>query len=81
MDEKETENMVLIVDSQRCKIFCPMIKEFCREDCECYEKSMIRYTGNGDEENPPVDKDWIVRNGKCKSFSLKGPDQFFYMGG
>lgn len=58
----------------RGTVFCPLIKENCKEQCECLEKPKVFSDDRGAiKNNQPVwAKDYYFKNWRCTSLILKG---------
>ena len=69
MTEKEAKDKAQECNASRVSVFCPMIKDMCRTDCECYVKAWTDYHINNDNG----EQIWRANIGYCNAHILQGP--------
>lgn len=80
MNEQEASKKAKNILSSRTNVFCPLIKEMCHVDCECYNMPEVY---NWDEEGRVYNgvteiadiNAFDVRGGYCTCYALKGASE------
>jgi len=72
MNEQEASKKTQEMIAHRNHVFCPLIKETCRADCECYKMPEVHRNSNLSERELLTDDGFYVSHGFCTCYALKG---------